>query len=152
MSGVAFPTNHTVIYLHHNTTSWCHTQQNIHFNTYDISIVRYIILFLPSHILYFIFNSNILSRALADNWSIDIARELEDYLGELEKISFSFDGESNSLNFAEGTWGGRVGFFVYTNVRCPLLSVLVILAPSKSSSPFHPLHPHPLVLFVESTF
>jgi hypothetical protein len=45
---------------------------------------------------------NSLYRALADNWNIDIARELEDYLVELEKISFSFDGEPNSLNFAEG--------------------------------------------------
>lgn len=41
-------------------------------------------------------------RDLADNWNIDIARELEDYLSELEKITFSFDGESKSLNFAEG--------------------------------------------------
>lgn len=41
-------------------------------------------------------------RDLADNWNIDIARELEDYLGELEKITFSFDGVSKSLNFAEG--------------------------------------------------
>ena len=41
-------------------------------------------------------------RDLADNWNIDIARELEDYLGELEKITFSFDGVSNSLNFAQG--------------------------------------------------
>jgi len=39
---------------------------------------------------------------LAENWSIDIAHELEEYLAELEHISFSFDGVSRTLNFAEG--------------------------------------------------
>jgi condensin-2 complex subunit H2 len=40
---------------------------------------------------------------LADNWNIDIASELEEYLHELESITFSFDGIGKSLNFAEGT-------------------------------------------------
>lgn len=40
-------------------------------------------------------------RNLADNWSIDIASELEEYLHELESITFSFDGIGKSLNFAE---------------------------------------------------
>jgi condensin-2 complex subunit H2 len=39
---------------------------------------------------------------LAENWNIDIAHELEEYLSDLEKISFSFDGSGKSLNFAEG--------------------------------------------------
>lgn len=42
-------------------------------------------------------------RDLAGNWNIDIASELEEYLGELENITFSFDGDSRKLNFAEGT-------------------------------------------------
>jgi hypothetical protein len=45
-------------------------------------------------------------RDLAENWNIDIAKELEDYLEELEHVTFSFDGSSpiqgKSLNFAEG--------------------------------------------------
>ena len=43
------------------------------------------------------------SSNLADNWSIDIASELEEYLHELESITFSFDGIGKSLNFAEGS-------------------------------------------------
>jgi len=39
-------------------------------------------------------------RDLAENWSIDIARELEDYLDELGEIQISFGGDQ-SLNFAE---------------------------------------------------
>jgi condensin-2 complex subunit H2 len=40
-------------------------------------------------------------RDLAENWSIDIAKELALYLGELEQITFSFDGGHTSLNFTE---------------------------------------------------
>eukprot|EP01104_Vermistella_antarctica_P009610 TRINITY_DN2486_c0_g2_i2.p1 TRINITY_DN2486_c0_g2~~TRINITY_DN2486_c0_g2_i2.p1 ORF type:complete len:778 (-),score=275.31 TRINITY_DN2486_c0_g2_i2:28-2361(-) len=40
-------------------------------------------------------------RDLALNWNIDVASELEEYLGELENISFGFEGVDNSLNFAE---------------------------------------------------
>ena len=43
-------------------------------------------------------------RDLAENWSIDIARELEDYLDELGEIQISFGGDQ-SLNFAEGSTG-----------------------------------------------
>lgn len=39
-------------------------------------------------------------RDLAQNWSIDIASELEEYLGELESITISFD-DGRTLNFAE---------------------------------------------------
>lgn len=40
-------------------------------------------------------------RDLAQNWSIDVARDLEEYLDELESISISFDGGKTNLNFAE---------------------------------------------------
>ncbi|KAJ3426801.1 condensin-2 complex subunit h2 [Anaeramoeba flamelloides] len=40
-------------------------------------------------------------RGLAQNWNIDIANELEDYLVDLEEISISFDGGSTNLNFVE---------------------------------------------------
>lgn len=39
-------------------------------------------------------------RDLAQNWSIDIAAELEEYLGELESITISFE-DGRSLDFAE---------------------------------------------------
>jgi Condensin II complex subunit CAP-H2 or CNDH2, N-terminal len=39
--------------------------------------------------------------AFQANWDTDIAAELSDYLAQLEDISFSFDGGSTSLNFAE---------------------------------------------------
>jgi len=40
-------------------------------------------------------------RDLAQNWNIDVAKDLEDYLDELEHIEISFDGGITSLNFAE---------------------------------------------------
>ena len=39
-------------------------------------------------------------RELAQNWSIDIASELEEYLTELESITISFD-DGHTLDFAE---------------------------------------------------
>lgn len=39
-------------------------------------------------------------RDLAQNWSIDIANELEEYLSELESITIQFE-DSRTLNFAE---------------------------------------------------
>ena len=44
----------------------------------------------------------ILRRDLAENWKLDVASELEEYLSELEKITFTFDNGSTTLNFAEG--------------------------------------------------
>lgn len=38
---------------------------------------------------------------LAQNWNIDVARDLEEYLDELESISISFDGGKTNVNFAE---------------------------------------------------
>eukprot|EP00457_Paulinella_chromatophora_P001918 gb/GEZN01001920.1/.p1 GENE.gb/GEZN01001920.1/~~gb/GEZN01001920.1/.p1 ORF type:complete len:787 (-),score=115.36 gb/GEZN01001920.1/:386-2716(-) len=40
-------------------------------------------------------------RDLAANWNIDIATELEEYLGELESIVISFDDGETNFNFAE---------------------------------------------------
>ncbi|EDQ87744.1 uncharacterized protein MONBRDRAFT_26851 [Monosiga brevicollis MX1] len=40
-------------------------------------------------------------RDIADNWNIDIARELEEYLGEIENLEFCFEGSSETFNFAE---------------------------------------------------
>ncbi|EGD78319.1 hypothetical protein PTSG_09385 [Salpingoeca rosetta] len=40
-------------------------------------------------------------RDLADNWNVDVARELERYLGEIEELSFEFQGEEGNFNFAE---------------------------------------------------
>eukprot|EP00002_Diphylleia_rotans_P035653 TRINITY_DN7802_c0_g1_i2.p1 TRINITY_DN7802_c0_g1~~TRINITY_DN7802_c0_g1_i2.p1 ORF type:complete len:286 (+),score=71.13 TRINITY_DN7802_c0_g1_i2:54-911(+) len=40
-------------------------------------------------------------RDLAENWSIDIARELEEYLDELEHVTISFDDGKTNVNFAE---------------------------------------------------
>lgn len=40
-------------------------------------------------------------RDLAANWDIDIAAELEEYLEELEGITFAIEDCGTSLNFAE---------------------------------------------------
>lgn len=40
-------------------------------------------------------------RDLAQNWNIDVAKDLEEYLEELEQISISFDGGRTTFNFAE---------------------------------------------------
>lgn len=41
-------------------------------------------------------------RDLADNWNVDIASQLEDYMDELASIVVSFDGGVTNVNFAEG--------------------------------------------------
>eukprot|EP01147_Barroeca_monosierra_P000181 gene181-3570_t len=40
-------------------------------------------------------------RDLAENWNVDVARELETYMSEIEKLSFSFEGATGTFNFAE---------------------------------------------------
>jgi hypothetical protein len=40
-------------------------------------------------------------RDLAANWDINIAAELEEYLDELENLTFAIEGAGPSLNFAE---------------------------------------------------
>ena len=40
-------------------------------------------------------------RELADNWNIDVAAELEEYLEDLESVVISFNGGKSNLNFAE---------------------------------------------------
>ncbi len=41
-------------------------------------------------------------RDLADNWNIDIARELEQYIDLLEDATFTVGDGPQKLNFAEG--------------------------------------------------
>lgn len=43
----------------------------------------------------------VLRSDLAQNWNIDVARDLEEYLDELEGVEISFDGGKTSLNFAQ---------------------------------------------------
>lgn len=43
----------------------------------------------------------LLRRDLALNWNVDIAKELEQYLNEVELIEVSFDEGGTALNFAE---------------------------------------------------
>ena len=40
-------------------------------------------------------------RELADNWSLNIASYLENYLEEIESFNVSIDGGKTTLNFAE---------------------------------------------------
>ena len=40
-------------------------------------------------------------RDLAQNWNIDVAKDLEEYLQELEGLAVTFDGGKTTLNFAE---------------------------------------------------
>ena len=41
-------------------------------------------------------------RALADNWDVDIARDLEAYADRLARVTFTFSGDKSArLNFAE---------------------------------------------------
>lgn len=41
------------------------------------------------------------SRDLAQNWDVDIASSLEDYLEDLEEITITLDGGASKVNFAE---------------------------------------------------
>ena len=40
-------------------------------------------------------------RDLAQNWDVDIASSLEDYLEDLEDITITLDGGASKVNFAE---------------------------------------------------
>ncbi|CAN0463858.1 unnamed protein product, partial [Ectocarpus sp. 8 AP-2014] len=40
-------------------------------------------------------------RDLAQNWDVDIATSLEDYLEDLEHITITLDGGASKVNFAE---------------------------------------------------
>eukprot|EP00055_Hartaetosiga_balthica_P011821 m.55270 g.55270 ORF g.55270 m.55270 type:complete len:731 (+) comp7746_c0_seq2:246-2438(+) len=40
-------------------------------------------------------------RDLAHNWDIDVARELEEYITEIDALEYQFQGSSGALNFAE---------------------------------------------------
>ena len=45
--------------------------------------------------------STTLRSDLAQNWNIDVAHDLEEYLDELADVEISFDGGKTSLNFAQ---------------------------------------------------
>mmetsp|Transcript_30519 Transcript_30519/g.91485 ORF Transcript_30519/g.91485 Transcript_30519/m.91485 type:complete len:631 (-) Transcript_30519:32-1924(-) len=40
-------------------------------------------------------------RDLAENWDVDVASELEDYLDEIGRLAFAFDGSKDVFNFAQ---------------------------------------------------
>ena len=42
-------------------------------------------------------------RDLSDNWEVDLAGDLNEYLDTLAELEFTFDGGDTTLNFAEGT-------------------------------------------------
>lgn len=43
-------------------------------------------------------------RDLAQNWSIDLASQLEDYLEEIEHIPISFNNGKTTINFVEAAF------------------------------------------------
>ena len=59
-------------------------------------------------------------RDLVGNWNVDIAGELGDYLNDLDEITFTFDGGSTNLNFAEAALliqGGALNEHLLPSVR-----------------------------------
>jgi len=60
---------------------------------------------------------------LAANWDVDLANELEDYIAEIEKITYSFEG-LNNLNFAEGQRGN---FFLEKKKKIPTVAFFFFL-------------------------
>lgn len=63
-------------------------------------------------------------RDLAQNWAIDVAAELEDYMEELELIKVSFDEGQTELNFAEAAMLIQGSTCVYSR-KVEFLYVLV---------------------------
>lgn len=61
------------------------------------------------------------------NWNVDIAGELGDYLGDLEEITFTFDGGSTNLNFAEAALLIQGGVWKWVVLR-PHVGVAVTCA------------------------
>lgn len=55
----------------------------------------------------------LICRDLADNWNIDVAAELEEYLEDLESVVISFDGGESNLNFAEAALMIQVGEHIF---------------------------------------
>ncbi|KAH3768059.1 Condensin-2 complex subunit H2 [Pelomyxa schiedti] len=64
-------------------------------------------------------------RELADNWSIDIAHELEEYLEELETITFTFEGGTEVFNFAEAALVIQNSASVYSKKVESLMELVV---------------------------
>src|SRR5690349_15653367 len=66
-------------------------------------------------------------RDLVENWEIDLAAELEDYLGELEHVTISFsDSKGGTLNFAEAALLIQGSACVYSKKVEYLYSLLTV--------------------------
>ena len=63
-------------------------------------------------------------RDLAQNWNIDIAQDLENYLDQLDNIQVSVDGGQSLVNFAEAALLIQGSACVYSR-KVDLLSHLV---------------------------
>ena len=57
-------------------------------------------------------------RDLAANWDVNIAAELEEYLEELENLTFAIEGHGPSLNFAEAALLIQVSKVTYAVMIC----------------------------------
>ncbi|KAJ1488736.1 hypothetical protein T484DRAFT_1782261, partial [Baffinella frigidus] len=76
-------------------------------------------------------------RDLTVNWNVDIARDLEGYLGELELLEISLDGGDNLLNFAEAALLIQGSTCVYSKkveyLHKLVFQVLAIISDTKKS-------------------
>lgn len=75
---------------------------------------------------------------MAQNWNIDVAKDLEEYLEELESIQISFDGGKTTLNFAEAAMLIQVGAAAPANsnrARSAVVCQTVVRNPALISSP-----------------
>ncbi|XP_056132699.1 condensin-2 complex subunit H2 [Lampris incognitus] len=63
-------------------------------------------------------------RELTQNWNIDVASELNDYLEELDELCIAFDGGEIKLNFAEAALLIQGSAFIYSK-KVELLYSLV---------------------------
>ena len=71
-------------------------------------------------------------RDLAENWDIDLAHDLEDYMEELMNIEISFDGGATVMNFAEAAMVVQGSAGIYSkkveylySMTCGVLDMLV---------------------------
>lgn len=61
----------------------------------------YISLALCTTVCLFVATQQNYCRDLAQNWDVDIATSLEDYLEDLEEITITLDGGASKVNFAQ---------------------------------------------------
>lgn len=82
-------------------------------------------------------------RDLAQNWDVDIATSLEDYLEDLEEITITLDDGASKVNFAEAalliqvypTATGRVAGLAYHDTIKSLVVWFVIIMFKENASP-----------------